>query len=177
MPVAKRRVWGPNRLLLARGDFEGSRNILEKAGNELPDCRLGAPLLRLRSGKRLPRWNGEHVKHLAAMFPAGYGDTICLGRYLSGLRTRADSVSAIISRRLIPIVARALPSVECVPVDDCSAALNAASAYVDELALPGLSGEGFGIAKWIHADPKRAEKWRSAGCRARHRRKDRSGKQ
>lgn len=145
---------------LAAGKFESYHAALVTRGNDIPDCAPGAPLLRLRSGKMLPRWDGERVSRLAVTFQDGHGDTFCFGRYLPGLRDRAEVVTAIMSRPAIPIVAPCVPEIQCVPLDDCSAELDAADAYVNAWALPWASGEGFGTAAWLSPKPERIAAWR-----------------
>jgi len=159
LPAMQRRNWGPHMQLLARGDFQAYGTALFERGELLPEYARGATFLRLRSGKRLPRWNGERVRHLAVLFADGHGDTFCFGRYLTGLRTKVGRVSAIMSRPVIALVARAAANIECVPLDDCSAAMNAADAYADSWSLPALSSEGFGISSWLAPSEELAEQW------------------
>jgi hypothetical protein len=152
--------WGEHIRRLAVGDFEGAQAGMLKLSSILPAFAPGALTVRLRSGKRLRLWRGEPVNTLVAMFCDGFGDTFCMGRYISGLKSKAKTVIAVLPKTTIPLISKNLYGIKIAPLDDCSEALNSADAYANEWYMPSQSGEGFGKAHWLQVDELDIEQWR-----------------
>ena len=163
LPSLPRRHWGEHMLALARGKFEESARICLAAGDLLPPHAPGAKVVRLRSGRMLPRWDGAHVRRLAVLFADGFGDAFMFARYLEPLRAKADELVAVVSTPIVPLAVQCLRDIAVCSLSDCSRELEQADAYITEWPLPGMSGAGYSDAMWVTPAPDLIERWRPEG--------------
>lgn len=156
-PLRDDRDW------IIRGDFEAAGRQIAAHMERLPASAPGAQDLRLRSGRRLPRWNGESTGCLLViMNTMGYGDAFLLGRYLRHIRNAADTVKVLLQHPIIPLAARTLEGFELLGESQAAAALNSADCYTNAWLFPWETGARYGDARWLEADPVLVERWRPA---------------
>jgi len=154
------RHWGEAGRSLRVGQFTAAHRALLAGYEQFPAYLQGAPQLRLRNGKRLPRWDGRPVDHLAVIIPSAHGDAFWAMRYLPALRTMVKRISVIVTAPTRDIVARCFPDVEVSLPSGCATALQSADAHVTHVMLPWLTGAGYGDARWALADAKLVQRFR-----------------
>lgn len=159
LPAMAARNWGPHMRMLAAGKLAEYYTDLKRRAAQMPDNAPGAAQLRLRSGRRVPRWEGEAVRHLAVLFKDGYGDVFCFGRYLGEIRRRCEALTVVAHPPVLSLVQDAVAGVAWVSYAETTRVLEACDAYVDEWALPWWGGGTAIAAKWLSVDPEKVARW------------------
>lgn len=177
---------------LAMGQGPAARGALLRGASlapESPALRQGLALACLASGDpatgfsleaslvgpppscvgSLPRWTRQRVGRdrpgdLVVWPSGGVGDEIRLISMIPQLRSRVERVRLLCDRRLVSIVRRSMPAIDCVPSDD-PGPIPAGSMQVGLAALQPLLRKrlsDFPISGgFLHARPDLIERWRS----------------
>lgn len=145
------RVWAPNQLAWARGDFEQAHRECLKIADRFPSVVTGARQLTLRSGRALPRWTGKPARNIAVILDLGFGDQLLFARYVGALQQRCEHVSVVCSASVAPLIEQSYASVRVLTKARAAEALDGAEAYAPLWSLPYLTGAGFGEAAWARS--------------------------
>lgn len=126
--------------------------------------RFSSPVLGRARRIGLPEWRGEALagRRILVWEEQGLGDLLMFGTVLPDLADRAGSVIVECDRRLVGLLARALPGAMVRPPsrDPRDADLHCPVGALPRYLRPGLSGFS-GRAGWLAADPALGAAWRS----------------
>jgi len=121
---------------------------------------------RLPDGTRepYPRWRfGPPPKRLLVLCEQGLGDTVQFVRFLPVLSARGVTVTIPVDKKLVRLLAPALPGVQVVGSEG-SGRVSAVDAWTHLLSIPGLLGVGGNDLcprmPYLLVEPDRVDRWR-----------------
>ncbi|MCX8097484.1 MAG: SEC-C metal-binding domain-containing protein [Casimicrobiaceae bacterium] len=151
--------WNRSLTLLALGRYEEGFADYELR-LELPQTQPLGPI------PACPRWDGTRCGRLLVLAEQGLGDTLMFARFLPAVAEHAETLTLACHAPLVPLLARAFPGIEVIPVGthegrpfDRWSALCSLPARL-KLTRAQLVSE-YAPARYLAADPERVAHWRA----------------